>query len=152
MKGNPIIRAVERMLRMPEHGDEPRADLYLPDWLLLFGAALLAGGVGCGVLFAVSGNMALLAGAVGLLLTGLAAVLCWRNQTIRMINSEVFVYTTFLGNRRCYAFSQIHSIRRNADSTTLFVGEGKVHIESCARMTGRLIERLNSALAEKEVR
>ena len=37
-------------------------------------------------------------------------------------------------------------MRRNSDSMTLFVGEGKVHIESCAILSDRLVDRINKQL------
>ena len=78
-----------------------------------------------------------------------AAVLCWRNQTIQILDEETFEYTTFLGNKKVYSFSEIRSVRKNSDSATLFVGDGKVHIEAMAIMSDRLTEKLDNALKKQ---
>ena len=50
------------------------------------------------------------------------------------------------GNTRTYAFSDIQGLRRNQDSLTLFVAGEKVHIESMAIISDRLILAINRAL------
>ena len=77
---------------------------------------------------------------------GIFALLCWRNQTIHVISDEEFTYTTMFGNTKTYAFSDIQGLRRNQDSMTLFVKNEKVHIESMAVMTKRLVDLINQAL------
>lgn len=77
---------------------------------------------------------------------GVAAFLCWRNQTIKMLSDDYFEYTTFLGKKTVYRFSDIKWIRKNNDSMTLFVADRKVHIEASAKMIARLIDRINRQL------
>lgn len=64
----------------------------------------------------------------------------------RMLTDEVFEYTTFLGNTYTYYFRDITGLRRNQDSLTLFVGCKKVHIESSAVMSERLVSLINHSL------
>jgi len=96
MKFKLIVKLIEKILGMREHGDEPRADLYLPDFLLAFGIVLVLFAVGLAVAGLIMLNIWLfVVGAVALVL-GASAVLCWRNQTIRVLSDEQFEYTTFL--------------------------------------------------------
>ena len=115
----------ERVLGEPCSRDEPRADMYLPIWIFGLGLFLLV----CFILAA-------------------AATLCWKNQSARMLSDDEFEYKTFLGNTRRYSFSQITQLKQNPDSCTLFVGKEKIHIETCAILTDRFIERINRQLSE----
>lgn len=130
--------------------DEPRADMYLPLWLLAFAVALFVLGAGLGIFAAVAGSVAAVIGAVCSLVLGVVALLCWKNQTIQVLPNDSFEYTTFLGNKKVYRFDQIKGLRRNQDSMTLFVGDGKVHIEFSAILTERLVQRINQALTNRQ--
>ena len=122
--------------------------MYLPERLLAMALVFLAGGTVFGVLFLLTKTLWMVLAAVGGLAFGIVALLCWKNQSIRMISDEEFEYTTFLGNTYRYAFKDITGLRKNQDSLTLFVGEKKVHIESMAIITERLAERINQELAQ----
>lgn len=126
--------------------DEPRADMYMPIWLLAFAMVLLVGGVFVGIFAIIS--LSLGAGIATIVASGLGitALLCWKNQTIRMLSEDTFEYSTFLGNKTVYRFSDIKGIKENNDSITLFVANGKVHMESSAIVTERLAERINRQL------
>ena len=130
---------------MPQD-DQPRADMFLPDRLLAMALVFLAGGVICTIIavfdFAI---WAIVCAVLGIVL-GIFAVLCWKNQSIRIISNDQFTYTTMFGNTYTYSFSDIQGLRRNQDSMTLFVASKKVHIESMAIISDRLIERINKAL------
>lgn len=131
--------------------DEDRADMYLPAWLFGFGLLLLAfGGILLAVSVAVQLPAFLSALAAVLALLGVAAVMCWKNQTIRMLDDDCFEYSTFLGKKTVYRFSDIKELRKNTDSMTLFVADGKVHIESIAIVTDRLAERINRELTDSQ--
>lgn len=146
MKFKLLVKLVEKLLGMSSNSDEPRADMYLPDFLLAFAIVLLAGGTAC-VLFAIfSFALWAVVGAVLGLGLGIVALLCWKNQTIRMISGTHFEYTTFLGNTYTFAFSEIKSLRKNQDSLTLFVADKKVHIESMAIISERLAAAINKEL------
>ena len=47
-------------------------------------------------------------------------------------------------------FSDITGLKRNADSMTLLVGTEKVHIESCAILSERLIKLIDKELSKEE--
>ncbi len=124
----------------------PRADMFLPDWLNVFGVfldALALVALGAAIVFGVYLTiiLSLLLGSLGI-----AAYLCWKNQKINIIDENTFEYTTFLGKKTIYKFSDIKEMRVNSDSYTLFVGDGKVHIESCARISKELLDKIDVAL------
>jgi len=148
MKLKILVKVLEKLLGIADHGDEPRADMYLPNRLLALAIVLLAAGIALVIFAAV--RLELWAVAVAAVCAGLgvAALLCWRNQTIRVLSQEEFAYTTMFGNTYTYAFSDIRGLRRNNDSMTLFVADRKVHIESMAVLSDRLVERINAALAK----
>lgn len=147
MKLKILVKLGEKLLGMTV-GDEPRADMYLPERLLAMALVFLVGGIACGVFaifrFAV---WAVIASVFGVLF-GIFALLCWKNQAIHVISDEKFTYTTMFGNTRTYAFSDIQGLRKNQDSMTLFVAGQKVHIESMAVLTPRLVDRINKALEQ----
>ena len=149
MKLKLLVKLVERLLGMADHGDEPRADMYLPDRLLAMALVLLGGGSGCGIAAVFHFDIGLIAFAVMGILGGIAALLCWKNQSIRVLSDERFAYTTMFGNTHTYAFADIEWLRRNRDSMTLFVAGKKVHMESMAVLSPQLVELINKALAEK---
>ena len=76
--------------------------------------------------------------AAAFLLIAIGILLCYKNQRIYVISDEKFVYSTMFGRKKIYRFDQITAIRKNRDSLTLIVGDGKVNIESSAVMSERL--------------
>lgn len=148
MKLKILVKLVEKFLGATYSEDQPRADMYLPERLLAMALVFLAGGTVFGVLFLLTKTLWMVLAAVGGLAFGIVALLCWKNQSIRMISDEEFEYTTFLGNTYRYAFKDITGLRKNQDSLTLFVGEKKVHIESMAIITERLAQRIDQELAQ----
>lgn len=148
MKLKILVKLVEKFLGATYSEDRPRADMYLPERLLAMALVFLAGGTVFGVLFLLTKTLWMVLAAVGGLAFGIVALLCWKNQSIRMISDEEFEYTTFLGNTYRYAFKDITGLRKNQDSLTLFVGEKKVHIESMAIITERLAQQINQELAQ----
>lgn len=124
--------------------DEPRADMFLPAWLFVMGLLLCMFGTIVGNVFVVLQiSFLIIVLAVAMVLLGVTTLLCWKNQTIRMLPNDTFEYSTFLGNKTVYRFSDIKGLKKNTDSITLFVADGKVHIESIAIVTDRLSDRIN---------
>lgn len=148
MKLKILVKIVEKLLGVANSGKEPRADMYLPDKLLAMALVFLAGGIIC-VLFAVF-SFAVLAvvGAVLGIVLGVCALLCWKNQMIHIISDQQFTYTTMFGKTCTYSFSDIQGLRQNNDSLTLFVAGKKVHIESMAILSERLVDCINNALEQ----
>ena len=146
MKLKILVKVIEKLFGMVPDDDQPRADMFLPDRLLAMALVFLAGGVVCAIIavfkFAI---WAIVCAVLGIVL-GVFAVLCWKNQSIHIISNDQFTYTTMFGNTYTYSFSDIQGLRRNQDSMTLFVASKKVHIESMAIISDRLIERINKAL------
>lgn len=145
-----FVKFMERFLGMEDHGDEPRADMFLPDWLLIFGMILLLVGLVASIAAITILHIIILPIGIGIMIVGILAVLCWRNQTIRIISSTQFEYKTFMGRKIRYRFDEIRGIRENNDSMTLFVGNGKVHMESCAIFTQELADFIDEALVKME--
>ena len=129
--------------------DKPRADMFLPAWMLTMGLLCVMFGVILGtVLLVLQISVFMVVLAVALILLGITALMCWKNQTIRMLPNDAFEYSTFLGNKTVYRFSDIKGIKKNSDSTTLFLANGKVQIESIAIVTDRLADRINKQREE----
>ena len=127
----------------------PRADMFLPDFLKYFGFFLdLVAAIFLAAAFATQ-NWGLLIGTLISGVIGVAAGLCWKNQTIRIIDDNHFAYTTFWGKTTVYAFSDIEELRINADSMTLLLTNGKVHIESMVCMSEKLLNKIEAELAKK---
>ena len=145
MKLKLLFRLVEKLLG-EQNSDAPRADMYLPERLLAMGLVFIATGIGFGGAFVITSTSWMLAVAIGGVLLGIFALLNWKNQKIRIISDEEFEYTTILGNTHTYAFKDITGLRKNQDSMTLFIGKNKVHIESMAVLSERLVELINEAL------
>lgn len=126
-----------------------KKDMYLPNWVCGLGVLFLAGGIVFAVLGAAgAGNsrIGFLVVAVICLGLGAAAILCWKNQGAEMLNDCEFVYSTMFGRKISYRFSDIRDIKQNSDSMTLLLKNGKVHIESCAVISDRFADRINSML------
>lgn len=144
-----LVKLGEWILGKGMSDEEPRADMYLPVRALAMALVLLVGGVAAGVYAAVAKNIAVGIVAVCLAVLGIGLLMCWKNQTVVMLSNDIFEYTTFLGNTKTYRFCEIKGLRVNQDSMTLFVGDGKVHIESMAVLSDRLKKRIGEALEEK---
>jgi len=146
MKLKVLLKIIESLFGMQDTGEEPRADMYMPPRLLAMALLFLVGGIGCGVYAAIKFALwAVICAVVGVGF-GIVALLCWKNQAIHIISDSRFTYTTMFGNTYTYRFSDIQGLRRNQDSMTLFVAGKKVHIESMAILTPRLVEKINQAL------
>lgn len=147
MKFKLLVKVAALILGAAYREDEPRADMYLPIWILALALVLFLAAVGIIVAAVLTAfSVGAIIAAMFCLLLGELALLCWKNQSIQMISQEIFEYTTFLGNKKEYRFREITGLRRNNDSMTLFVGQNKVHMESCAILSDRLVERINRQL------
>ena len=146
MKLKILLRIIEKILGVPYNDEEPRADMYMPDRLLIMSLIFFVLGIGCTVYIIINFVVIAAIGAAVCLELGVFAMLCWRNQTIHMLSDEQFTYTTMFGNTYTYSFSDIQGLRQNQDSFTLFVAGKKVHIESMVILSERLVERINIEL------
>lgn len=146
MKLKILVKVIEKLLGMTNSGDGPRADMYLPDRLLAMAMIFIAGGITL-VLFAIFkfAVWAVISAPIAIVL-GIFALLCWRNQTICVISDTQFTYTTMFGTTHTYSFSDIQGLHKNQDSMTLLVAGEKVHIESMAILSQRLVEQINASL------
>ena len=127
----------------------PRADMFLPDSLKYLGFFLDAVAVAFLVAMFITQIWGLIIGVILCGGLGIAAWLCWKNQTIRIIDDDTFEYTTFLGKTTIYHFSDIKNLCTNQDSLTLILTNGKVHIESMVCMSETLLDKINSALSKE---
>ena len=141
-----LAKFFEKLFNITNVDGVPRADMYLPEKLLAFAIVFFLVSVGVFVYALTTFSLLALIVAILVLVLSVCAVLCWKNQTIEIISDEEFVYTTMFGNAYTYKFSDITGLRQNQDSMTLFVSDRKIHIESMAILSDRLIDLVNNAL------
>lgn len=122
-----------------------KKDMYLPVWVCILGVVFLIAGVVC-IVLSIAKAWYNVIWALALLCIGAAAILCWRNQWAEMVNDQEFVYSTMFGRHSKHRFSEIRGIKQNSDSMTLLLENGKIHIESCAVISDRFANRINSML------
>ena len=146
MKFRALVYFISKMLGEVIDENTPRADMYLPTKVLSLGIVLIIGSIFAGIIFFIKHSFVCLFLWVIFACIGCAAILSYKNQKIIMINEMLFEYTTFLGNTYTYEFTQITGARQNSDSITVFLGNKKVHIESCAIISERLADAINSKL------
>ncbi|MBR5287015.1 MAG: hypothetical protein IKU34_00295 [Clostridia bacterium] len=145
MKFRLFAYLTEALLCAVRGEDENPADMFLPDRLLSMSVVFLSAAV-VSVIIALLRSHAIgwyLAAAAALAL-GVSAFLCWRNQKICILSDEEFTCTTMFGKSRTYRFDEIVALRKNNDSFTLIMKDGKVHIESMAILSDRLIEQIDA--------
>ena len=121
-------------------------DMYLPVWVCGLGVFLIAVAVAGVVLGVILSSIWAFLGAALCLGTGIFAILCWKNQWIKVLNEREFVYSTLFGTQTTYRFTQITGLKQNSDSMTLLMDGKKVHIESCAVVSERLAASVNQIL------
>ena len=139
-----------KIFEASECAKSPRADMFLPGWVNGIGFLMDALAVGAIAAAVITEEWMLLFFTIAAALLGMAAHLCYLNQKIIVLDAESFAYTTLLGKRRVYAFADIRELRANADSLTLILSGGKVHIESIAMISKDLVEKIDAALASAE--
>ena len=126
-----------------------KADMHLPTKIAAFGLALLIAGFVLIVTYILRGLVVSLVFAIFCFAFAPFAFLCYKNQRIFVLSDEEFEYSTFLGNKKVYKFADIKMLRPNHDSMTLFIYDTemhKVHIESSAILSERLIGLVNAQL------
>ena len=146
MKLKILVKIVEKILGETYSEEIPRADMYLPVRALAMCLIYLAGGTAFGIWSCINPTRWSIAIAVIGIGLGITLFLCWKNQTIRIISEEQFVYKTMFGREHTYNFADIQGLRPNKDSVTLFVAGEKVHMESMAVLSEALVRKLNMAL------
>lgn len=111
--------------------------------------SLICGGVS--VIYAVA-ICSFPAAILGLFFLICAAILllCWKNESVRMLSEDEFEFTSILGKKRRYFFSDITGLRRYEGSYayTLLLGRHKLHIKRHFRLTRRFVERINQQLTD----
>lgn len=145
-----LLSLAENALNGTGMDNTPKADMFLSSRVLAISLVFATLGIGCGVGFVFTSHIGLVVACPLLLIFSLGAFLSWRNQRIYIIDEDTFVYSTFLGRKKVYHFSDITAIRRNGSSCTLFVGAGKVHIDSTVIMTNRLAAMINARFVQPE--
>ena len=110
------------------------ADMYLPEKVKNLGIFCLV----C-TPFAIAGAVLLSQAwiffalcALFFLVTGICALLCYKNQMVLLCSEEELCYRTFLGHYYFLNYSDLQQVKKNMDSITLVFATKKVHVESCA--------------------
>ena len=126
----------------------PRADMFLPKWILASAILLCMISVLNLVLVLLMEDWDLFYNVMTDIPIGIILFLCWRNQTIKILDEDTFRYTTFWGKKYIYHFSRIKCIRVGLTGIALVTPKGKpnVPIEGAARVTRPLAEKLNMQL------
>ena len=143
-----LARILEKLLGQRYGDDAPELDMYLPNRLLSIAMVFTGIGIVMAAAAFFTANLLFLIGTALLIPMGIAAFLCWKNQSIRMVTSGKFEYTTMFGNTHVYNFSDITGLKRSRDSLTLLVAGKQVHIEAMAVLSQRLVNAINQALQE----
>ena len=148
MKLKLLVKLGELLLGDAFMEEQKKADMYLPAKLLAMCLVMTVLGLGLMVFAVLNAHLWAGVGALACLAMGVAAFMCWKNQKIFVVSDEIFRYRTFLGKEYEYRFSQIQRAVQNQDSITLILDTGKVHIESMAILSDRLIERIDRELSK----
>lgn len=101
MKLKLIVKLGELILGKAYSEDEPRADMYLPIWLLSFALVLFVGGIAVGVYAVIALSIAAAVAAAVCLILGILALLCWktsRSACFRMIPLNTRPFSGTKGN------------------------------------------------------
>lgn len=116
------------------------ADMYLPEKVRNIGLFCLAStivSVGCAIFLSQLWYFFALC-ALFFLITGVCALLCYRNQMILICAEDEICYRTFLGNIYYLQRSEFQTVKKNMDSITLVFSSKKVHIEQIAILSPNL--------------
>ncbi len=144
MKFKLIVHALEALLHALCCEDEHPADMFLPEKLLAMALVFLISAAAALAAAVVMELPLLYPAAAAALTLGASAFLCWRNQKICMLSDETFAYTTMFGRTTVHRFEDIVALKKKNDSFTLILKTGKVHIESMAILSDRLIQRIDA--------
>ena len=131
-----IAEIFSRLLGIDEEAE--KADMHLPTRMLGLGLSALVAFFVLIARYITTDEWFYIVLGIFFLFIFIGILLCYKNQRIYIISDEEFVYSTMFGKKKTYRFDQIIALRKNHDSLTLFVGGGKVHIESSAVMSDRL--------------
>ena len=129
--------------------EKDEADMHLPGLVFGLGIFLAASAAAITVFAIVSGYYAAAAADILLLPLAAAAFLCYNNQKIWVVNDKIFEYSTMFGKRKKYEFDRIDKIVQNTDSFTVFAEGDRIHIESMAVCSRRLMDLLIKAADKK---
>ena len=144
MKFKMLTKILEKLLGTDE--EAVKADMHLPEKLVAFGIALIILGFILLSAFIITRILPLLLFSVLVFIISPFTFLCYKNQRIYILSDEEFEYSTFMGRKTIYKFSDILALKINSDSQTLILKNGKVHIESMAVISDRLAELINKEL------
>lgn len=137
---------ITKLLGVDEEAN--KSDMYLPTRIAGSGLAMILGGFILVAAYFISKHPVSLFIAAFCFAIAVFALLCYKNQRVRVLSDEEFEYSTMFGNKYIYRFEDIKRLRLNKDSMTLFVANGKVHIESCAILSERFMNLVNKKLEE----
>ncbi|MDO4648157.1 MAG: hypothetical protein Q4B26_05855 [Eubacteriales bacterium] len=151
MKFKLLVKAVE-MLLGDVYSDEKRAntwDMYQTMKVLSLGLILTLGGAGFTIYGVLGQKVKMVVIAIVCLFLGIWAIVSWKNETIKILSEETFEYTNLFGKTKMYRFADITGLKEHRDSVDVMLGQEKVHIDSNAVMSEKLIQKLRIALSGK---
>ncbi len=145
-----MIKFIEKILGIPEHGDSPRSDLMLPNSILYIGIGIFFVGIALLISNVTNFNSSMLLAALLVMLFGSISIIWWRNSTITIIDTHSFKVSSMFGKVKTYRFDEITGYEKSYNYFTIFVGKEKFNIDETSLMTQRLKSLFNKAL-NKEV-
>ena len=127
-----LIYFIVRIVRDP---CDAKYAVHIPRWLFFFGMAVyIAGAAVCIAMLAVGKFFVAIPG-VGCMLFGAAAMLCQLDQKVVSAGEGIYIYSTMFGKKKHFSADDRIGMRYNSDSVTVFLKNGKIHIESLAQIS-----------------
>lgn len=127
-----IIYFVVRFVKTPL---TPECVVYMPKWMFFFGMAMyVIGAVFLIVLCAEKKWFQAIPG-IGFMIFGAIAMACQLNQRAVKLTDGTYVYSTMFGKKKHFSADDRIGMRYNSDSVTVFLKNGKIHIESLAQIS-----------------
>ena len=145
-----MIKLIEKVLGIPEHGDSPRSDLMLSNSIVYIGVIVFFVGIAIFVLNLINFNSSMVIASLLVLAFATYTIMWWRNKTITIIDNHSFQVSSTFGKVKTYRFEDISGYEKSYNYFTIFVGKEKFNIDETSLMTQRLKTRFNKAL-NKEV-
>lgn len=144
-----MVKLIEKLLGIPEHGDSPRADLMLPNSILY----IAVGSFIIGILILISSifdfNGSMVVAGLLVILFAIGTLMWWKNSTIKIIDTDTFEVSTLTGKVTKYRFDEITGYQKSYNYIEIYLGKKRFNIESTALMTQRLRTLLNKQFGKE---
>lgn len=128
---------------------KPVGDMCMPDSYAALGIlAMVFGAVAIIIHFAAYAPFVMALLGLASFFGGIPVLLAWKNRVIRMLPEDRFEYTTAIGRKQVYSFSEISELRKGFCCWKLILGDRTIEIGSDAVVSEKLRSRLKSRKQE----